>query len=653
MAESSTFKKPSRPTGNSHPGLTPGYSVTMPKVDHRSVMKTPQEQQTILFCNRLIEEAQAVREEQGISARLDSVSSFMTSQWPKKYVQDKSHRARVSLNVIRSILERQVGMLTESRPNIHIKSISGNKAAAHILEEAISGFWEEHSIQQVLTDGIVTAQRNGFAPCYVPYDSSLDFGRGDMSLDFLPPEDVLFDPTIRRAAELQRGDYVIIKRVRTIPNFWDTYPVRGHLVEPESNLSTYEQGGGGQVQSPVTQRLFSVWAKPSNRQTTSQPAAIPRAYEHRLYYRDRTLDAKNPWIPDPSLPDGVRPNYLYPRLRLIVWAGSVVLYDGPSIYWDGRFPVELLDWGIETDHPYGESQVELLRSLQEALNVLVSGTVDNVRLANDPPWITEKGALLNTELQELRAWGDRMGWVWTPKKGYRMQRDPPGQLTNMVMGVIEFLREAMNLEGGITEVVQGRHPPSVQSGVAIDSLLLAAQIVIRLQARAVEDFLSRTGQLMISRIIQFWTNDRLMFAFGNSKELKEFAFQRQEFIASLGSLSKVELQVALQNMYRDLRFMVTPGSNLAVAKLQKQALMERLFQMKLVHPIEVLKAAEIENPGEKIKEALEFEKAMIAAQAPPAPNMGAPSAPPNPAAESAGIGVAREAAGGAQNGTPG
>lgn len=622
----------------------------LPRVEYQSATRSPHELTLLQFAQRLLAEGESHRDSLGIDKRIERVTDFLSVQWSRRRIEEKKHKARVEFNKIRSIIERQVGMLTESRPNINVRSLSGRQSSGEILGKTVEGVWWQRGMQQILTDGIVTAQRHGYAPAYCAYDVSLDYGRGDVLVDFLAPTQVVWDPMVKRAANLQDGDYVILKIPRSIPSFWETYPVRGRFVTPERTLSTYLPSPSSMQSPTFSERLYSVFRKPSRKDSDVMEGALPRAYEYRLYYRDRTVDPQHPYIEDPDHPDGVRPNFLFPRKRLIVWSGDTILYDGHSRYWDGLYPVEVLDWGIEVDHPFGESAVELMRPLQEAMNVLVSGAVDNARLINDPPWIVDEGAMDNSEIQKLRAYGDRSGYVHVIPRGFSVRRDPPGQLTNIVLNVVEYLGKELDVSQGITEVVQGQRPASLQSGIALDSLMLASQIVIRLQARAIEDFLSRLGQLIISRIIQFYSDKRLLFTYRpNDPALHEFIWDRQQFILSLlqDGMTRERIEAELQNLYRDYRFSVVPGSNLAVAKLQKLALYERLNASNKISDLDVLKAAEIPDPEQKLKDARAdmLAKAQLHAMAqmiaqggtptPPAP----PEAPATPAPLQGGIGV--------------
>ena len=341
------------------------------------------------------------------------------------------------------------------------------------------------------------------------------------------------------------------------------------------------------------------WRRPSRAQQNFDNGAIPRATEYRLYFRDRSKDPENPVNEDGSF------NYLFPRKRLIIWAGNIPLYDGNSGYWDGYYPLEILDWGIETRHPYGESEIENLQTLQMAINIIISGIVDNARLINDPPWMVDDDALEPEQLQLLRKYGDRPGWPIVKRPGSTVRRDPPGALAGVVFQTLDLLQGVMEKISGVSPAMQGQLPGGAHSGVLLESLQLAGQIPIRLQGRGVEGFLSRIGQLGISRVIQYFTDERILYATDDQGTAQQVVFARKQFLNSLnyGGLPENERDRVLQNLFRDFRFRVVPGSALAVAKLQKLSVMERLNAAGKIPDIMVNRTAEIPEPERALEEA--------------------------------------------------
>jgi hypothetical protein len=572
-----------------------------PQLEYQDRIINPKEQDVIEFRDHCLKEFRSIREQLGVSRRNDRAAKFLFNegQWPKDLQEMKPYFMRVVLNLVRNVVLRKAGMLTEARPEMHVLSRTGNEEAANTLEKVIRGVCRARNLQQGLADGVVMAQRDGGSPCTILWNPDLDYGRGDIDIRFLQSEQVAFDPACGRAANLQNAEWICISSVRPLEEFKVIYPRRGGLVVKESNLSTYDSryASGSVVKSPV-QSMLSVWKKKKRSDQYMVDSAIPRATEHLLYLRDRTLNPDHPFFPDGS------PNYIFPRKRLIASAGNVVLYDGPSKYWDGNYPLEILDWGIETDHPFGESEVDIYRTLQEAINSLLAGAVHNARLMNNPPKKVSPNVDPITQ-NELELYGDEIGKVWSldnPDADVKEFLVQP--YTAEVLEVVKVLSQAIEMTSGLGEASQGRVPKGVTASGAIDQLITAAQTVVRFEGRCVEDFLSRIGQLLISRVIQFYTGSRLIRDYGHDGELISSIFQRSKLIEQLKLAgTEEERDRMLQEVFQDFVFDISPFSSLESNRRQK--LQEYLLykQMGMVDSLTVLKMGGVPNPEKRLAEA--------------------------------------------------
>ena len=541
------------------------FAATPKKVPFNEPNLSEDDAALIRFCEKLEGEGLTFKEDIGLEQRIEQAYDYVEGRQIAVPRAERRHVARVVANFIRSNLERKIGQLTDTVPQLLVKSMSGQVYAANTLRDVIKGLWAERSGQQFLTRSIYRASTAGFSAGLILWDKSLDYGLGDVSLDMVLSRQVIVDPYLNAAYALQdRAEYVILKTVRPLSEFKEMYK-RGYLVTPEPAFSQYRNTRIGEERTLGSSKIYR---RPSRQAVPTLNGAVPRAIEYRCYFKDRTVDPLQP-----RLSDG-RPNYLFPGKRLIVWSRDVPLYDGPSGYWDGLYPLEILEWGIEAENAYGESEITPLTTLQAAINILVSGVVDNARLVNNPPWVIDDDALDEETEQELINYGDRAGWPFFKKAGSHMERYPPGEMSQMVFNTLQMLQGYLEQAMGVTDVIQGQQPGDVSSGIALESLATAAQITIRMQARAVENWLQRLGRLLISRIIQFYTDERVKYAVNDWGDSERFVFNRQQFFQELGILKTAnpeEYQKALQNLFRDLRFSVVPGSSLPGPQRQKTA----------------------------------------------------------------------------------
>jgi len=125
----------------------------------------------------------------------------------------------------------------------------------------------------------------------------------------------------------------------------------------------------------------------------------------------------------------------------------------------------------EVGELWGLSEVHFKTDLQQLLNDAVNQTHDNWRSVNSGIWFVLKKFGLSEE-----SFKNRPGHVVTltapnlddvRKAALRIAPEP---IANQTLPLINFYRDASNQTGGQGEILKGRPPPGVTSGIAIDKL---------------------------------------------------------------------------------------------------------------------------------------------------------------------------------------
>lgn len=409
-------------------------------------------QRLIRFGEQLVREGQRWKEELGLESAILKGLDFLAGRQFDMAPAERAYRARVVANFYRSIVMRELGMLTDTVPIFKVTSRSGNDIAAEVATDVIQAIWRERNGQQFFTHALLQAIVTGVAPCMPIWDKMLDMGWGDIRFALLDNDQCIVDRNLRRADALQdEAQYVIVRIPRPLAQFRLLYPGRGHLVRPDRGLSQFSMG-------EHASRGSSVYQRPSRASEAHwEDSAIPRAWETRCYFIDYSLHPTKP-----ETDDG-RFNFLFPRKRCFVWAGDTLLADGDAINWDGRFPLELMDWGYALDHPYGEGELTSLMPLQVAMNLLLSGIVHNARLHNQPPRFVPEGTMTPDELSELERFGDMPGKTFVTRGPGTVVDRPPQTLPAMVFQTVGMLQKGMEDVSGMIPVAQGQ-----RQGLCVD-----------------------------------------------------------------------------------------------------------------------------------------------------------------------------------------
>ena len=272
-----------------------------------------------------------------------------------------------------------------------------------------------------------------------------------------------------------------------------------------------------------------------------------------------------------------------------MWAHSgVILHDKPNPYYDQMHPFDMMDWYMDLESPWGDSEVLAHKSPQLLLNKLAELLVENSMLMNNAIWICDQNAFPADDGPQ--GWGQLNnipGNIIKKRPGTQVQRDFPAGMPSSVLQLLQHLENFIESKaGGFSEVMKGGKPGQVQSGLGIEQLQMTASALIRLKARALEGMIQRIGQKYISRVFQFYTDDRVFHVLGPGAEFKEYMFMRKALRDAISTES-------LADAHKDFMFRVAPGSSLSLTKIQRALVAQQLYTIGAVDRQYLLETLEI------------------------------------------------------------
>lgn len=523
-----------------------------------------------------------------------------------------SYRVDFTMNMTKPTIVRKSGLLTDTKPIISVEPRRDDLSdAAAVLTNIIRAFWDERSILDRLTWMIYVAQHFGACPVNLPYDPTLDYGRGDF--DFCPwdTRHFLMDPRIVRGVDLQKAEYVVFEQVKTKAELVYHYGNVAQGIKPDPRYSRYSSFAtdkrDGSKLAKFGRYLRGVVTNSSD---WDKESAIPTAVVQEFWMKDwrrfgeldkKVLERVNKEIEENAGKLGREPHLrtpddlVFPGGRHIIRSGDIILLDEENPYFDNQFPSELLTWGMEIEHPWGASEVQEIKKLQEILNRVGAAVVENALLMSNAIWVADWNAFSNP-----KDWDDltnRTGQIIKKKPGSDVHREAPPPLPASVFALMNMIQTFVgDVVTGMGNVMLGRSPGGDGSAQAIESLQLISQTVLRLQARSLETFLRQVGQKMIARICQFVTTDRIFRMLGEDEKIVRFEFVRDEFIQKLHG-NRIE------DVWRDFIFDIQPLSSLAITKMQKLSLESNLYSMGISPATDVAEAAGKIDPEKTVEEA--------------------------------------------------
>ena len=497
------------------------------------------------------------------------------------------HKPPAVLNLIRPLVERKIAMMTDTKPRFNVlPTLVGDNyaAAAKILDETCNAWWDHFGMDSAIVRCLLYAQAYGTFVTQTRWSKI----RNDIVVDVIDPRNFYVDPYIMYPEQLRDAEYVILEDFPPLEEVRMMFPNQASQIKPWSPPPRDASPEGWLTR--VRQRFMGG----SGYQRPVPESAVSRTLLRHYWIRDYTTK-------DQDVDGKPLARRKYPGGRYIIWGyGNVILHDEPNPYLDMCHPFDMMDWYPDLEGPWGDGEVFAQRNPQLLLNKLAEVLVENGMLMNNAIWIADKTAFPATDGPD--GWGQLTnipGQIVKKRPGTEVRRDYPPGIPSSMMQLVQHLEQFIESRaGGFPEIMTKGKAGQVQSGLGIESLLMSASAMIRLKARSLEALIQRIGQKMISRVIQFYTNDRVIHILGPGEEFVQYNFIRGAFTEALGP-------EALRDAHRTFRFRVVPGSSLSLTRIQKGLMAVQLYSMGCIDREAVLEAVEWPNRKEILKRTVQ------------------------------------------------
>lgn len=295
-------------------------------------------------------------------------------------------------------------------------------------------------------------------------------------------------------------------------------------------------------------------------------------------------------------PKSQRPKYPH-NLRLVMKVGDKILYDGKPDVQDGLYPVGMFYCYKEGNSIWGVGEVKNIIKPQISHNVMDYFEYLGLKHNSNTGWIYDANAGVNPSSFK----NDARGPIIKKNQGTEVRRVDPATISPQLGTRRESDKRSMEEISGITEATQGRRPVGVTSGKSIEELKSASIGRVRLKSRYLDMYSMPTlGQLVVSRIVRYWSEERLLRVYDKQGKLQTVNFDPEKLVdlgydvrPVQGNLSNINKEVILDTWKELLMGQIItpqmflemtdlPGKERAIASLEEQdqtnALLEQLQQ---------------------------------------------------------------------------
>jgi len=489
---------------------------------------------TIQWANAKLKQGQQFVEASiGYSNATSAIDAIFSNERTSgsSYVPTPKPMSRTRANFVGKVAEDLTAQLTDTR--IFWKYSTRNPAYekhATIANDNAKDWYVNRLIDLRLGDVVryYTVAGTGIAHLY--YSRRLN----DMMLDAKDPRSVFpVDPVSYHTFQDALG--VIIRDART-PRW----------VKSEYGKTVVADAGGVGIFGWMTQAIKGGSTQKhsgplSKRSGDDKPIpAVPTVWVNTMYLADPRVNKKEndvymgPWKngkPQSPWSYRVKPGApLYPFKRMIVWTTECLLYDGPSPYWHGKFPVIKLTLNPWPNSWLGKAPLWDLLPLQESMNALLRVIDDHAAQLAQPGVVADR----NVSGAELKKFNSRAaGWNirTNTASGKGITVVPPPPLDQSLWEHVNWIKEVMQMLSGTLDASQLAGLAQVPSDDTIDTLMKAMTPGNRSRSRIMEGFMKELAEMYLYNMAEFDTISKRVAKFGPTAVTNEdFDFAAGNFI---------------------------------------------------------------------------------------------------------------------------
>lgn len=438
-----------------------------------------------------------------------------------EYFKNKNtpdYKSNLVSNYVFSIIETIRPIMVDNDPKFQCmpRKPEGLNFAGD-LSNAMSYEWDREDMNIKLFRELVNILVTGSSIFFVKWDSL------EKQIKSIPvnPYNFFPDPLAR---DIQSGEYMIYADYYNVEQLKQTFPDKADKLK-----------GGAIKHQELMQDINS------NGSVDNQVLVL------EVFHRNSTLPTA----------DGDERSYKNGRITTVAPELGLVLADKPLPYDDGKYPfVMVKDYDVPGQF-WGDGEVAQLLSPQTHMNELNNSILDNAKATANMPWIVDKNAGI-----AQGSITNRPGLIIRKNPGSDVRREQPPGMPAYVVNAVESYKHDMEQVSGIFDTLKGNSETGVYTAQGILALQEAGQARIRLKVKILEEALGKMGKMWVSRMRQFWNDER--------------------WILIVGKDGEVDLKVVSKDMLKheyDIKIMA--GSTMAMNRNAMLDLMIRLAQTQM------------------------------------------------------------------------
>jgi len=548
-------------------------------------------------------------------------------QWPGELAS--IYKVRPTMNIIRSQIQAQLPILTDSRPGFTaLPRDPSDFNFARAVTELIDYYWNAYQMDLTMVGVLLDEMIYDAGILKVSWDAMALDGVGEIRVDICDPNDIFVDPS---ASDFDKNcSWVLHRTWKPVSDLKRMFP---HL--REKIRSSGSQSKDNNRDSMSTEVYLVSPTDQWSPKGTNDAFATGNDSDLRSLSEVWEVWLDSEELENIELESGDKvTKKKYPRGKLVTFlpGQDLICQEISSPYEHGYKPfVRFVDTVLPREF-WGEGESKMLMPTQRMINKTLSNMMTYFGIMSNPMWIIEEDSgVTSSKITNLVA------SVLTTKPGglNKVKRDFAPALPPGIVDFYQLLMAQAEGATGLTEVSQGRRPPGVSAAAAIETLQEAAQTRIRLKERNMQNSLQQLGRQMVGLMLQYYREPRIVRITGmeDSQWPTYFEFFIEQGPAGGYVFNKKDYQVDRETgEYTEsegyqttnetkglLDIQVVAGTAMPWSKTSRANIAFRLYDAGAIDEEELLSAMEWPNAQEVLTRIKEKQAAAAEAEGGPSP----------------------------------
>lgn len=413
-------------------------------------------------------------------------------------VQSPSFRPNVMVPELQHLMMNEASDLLDNNPRIYITEKAAGtpkqKQRATMVERALQAQWESGHFNLQLLYAQLWAMFAGNGYIQVWYNADAKGGLGEVQLFARHPASVYVDPS---ATSDDDAYFVQVEDLMYLDEIRSRWPETGDRVKPMENAATTRSTGFGSLQ----------FVPGPMRSTGDLIMRQPGGFESQVlvrttYIRDSTREPFEGGKDD--YPAGMpRPRWKlkYPKGRVIVDAGGVILQDSENLSPTGEFPLVRLPAMPTLTGYYAPPPVNYSKDLQNLAEKFFSRTYENALRVNNVITFIYRGSGV-----DYGRYGGLPGEVHQLNlQGKKPEVLAPPAFPDSIIKMPGTLLELQRMIQGFSNSRQGNPGAGNISAPLFEGAISQAQGMTRLRGKLLGPAVTRVARLVLSYMQYFYT----------------------------------------------------------------------------------------------------------------------------------------------------